>query len=75
MDGAGVIAAATFTSPSKQNGVFLIDAATGKILNTIHLGNSADFAQPVFADRYLFVASQGKGLQAFDVPGTSAGGH
>jgi outer membrane protein assembly factor BamB len=67
MDGAGVIAAATYGSSS--NGVFLINAATGALLNTIHYAKSATFGQPVFADNYLFVASKGKGLIAYNVAG------
>jgi outer membrane protein assembly factor BamB len=67
MDGAGVLAAASFTSTTSQNGVFLIDAATGQILNTLSYGTSSTFAQPVFADNYLFVASTRLGLTAYKV--------
>jgi outer membrane protein assembly factor BamB len=67
MDGAGVIAAATFGSSTGHNGVFLIDAATGKILKTLAYAKSDTFAQPVFADGYLIVASTGRALQAYAV--------
>jgi outer membrane protein assembly factor BamB len=65
MDGAGVIAAATYGSTTGQNGVFLIDASTGQLLKTLMYGNSNTFAQPVFADGDLIVASTGRALQAY----------
>jgi outer membrane protein assembly factor BamB len=67
LDGAGVLAAASFTSTTKENGVFLIDAATGQILKTVSYATSNTFAQPVFADNYLFVASTAHGLTAYKV--------
>jgi outer membrane protein assembly factor BamB len=67
MDGAGVIAAATYGSSSGQNGVFLIDSSTGQILKTVSYGTAQTFGQPVFADRYLFVASRGNGLRVYTV--------
>ena len=46
------------------------NAATGQKLKTISYGSSGTFAQPVFADGYLFTASQGPlGLQAYTVRG------
>jgi outer membrane protein assembly factor BamB len=68
MDGAGVIAAASFGSTTGQNGVFLIDASTGQILKTISYAKSSTFGQPVFADNYLLVASTGQGLKAYKAP-------
>jgi polyvinyl alcohol dehydrogenase (cytochrome) len=68
MDGAGVIAAASFGSTTGQNGVFLINAATGKILKTISYGASNTFGQPVFADSYLLVASTSQALKAYKAP-------
>ncbi len=65
MDGAGVIAAASYGSTTGHNGVFLIDAATGAILKTISYAKSLTFGQPVFADGYLLVASTQRGLQAY----------
>ena len=65
MDGSGVIAAATYGSTTSQNGLFLIDAATGQILKTISYSAAQTFGQPVFADRYLLVASRGNGLRAY----------
>lgn len=67
MDGAGVIAATSYGSSTNQNGVWLINAASGKILKTITLTKSDTFGQPVFADNYLFVASTLDGLRAYDV--------
>jgi polyvinyl alcohol dehydrogenase (cytochrome) len=67
MDGAGVIAAQSYGSTTNQNGVWLIDAATGQILNTISLTKSNTFGQPVFADNYLFIASTSDGLRAYTV--------
>lgn len=69
MDGSGVIAAASYGSGSSTNGVYLINSTNGAILHTIAYGKSATFGQPVFADNYLFVASEGKGLIAYNVPG------
>lgn len=67
LDGAGVLAAATYGSTTGRNGVYLIDASTGAILRTITYGTAQTFGQPVFADRYLLVASQGLGLRAYTV--------
>lgn len=66
MDGAGVIAAASYGSTT-NNRIFLIDAATGHILKTIPYGLSKTFGQPVFADSYLFIASMNRGLRAYHV--------
>ena len=70
IDGAGVIAASSYGSRGGENALWLINAANGQILNTISYGSSSTFAQPVFADGYLFTASQGPlGLQAYTVGG------
>ena len=68
MDGAGVIAAGTYGSTTGQNGVFLLDASTGAIVKTLSYNTAQTFGQPVFADRYLLIASQGHGLRAYTVP-------
>lgn len=66
INGAGVLAASSYGSRGGTNALWLINAATGKILKTISYGTSSTFAQPVFADGYLFTASQGSlGLQAY----------
>jgi len=70
MDGAGVIAASSYGARGGQNGLWLINAANGQILKSISYGASSTFAQPVFADNYLFTASQGAlGLQAYTAGG------
>lgn len=70
VDGGGVIAASSYGSRGGQNALWLINATTGQIIKTISYGSSSTFAQPVFADGYLFTASQGPlGLQAYTVRG------
>ena len=60
----------SFGSRGGQNALWLISAASGQILRTISYGSSSTFAQPVFADRYLFTASQGPlGLRAYTAGG------
>jgi outer membrane protein assembly factor BamB len=56
-NGAGVIAAAThdFIPSGLTNQTYLLDADTGAVLATI--ANGKEFAQPVFADQYLFLTS------------------
>jgi outer membrane protein assembly factor BamB len=68
LDGAGVIAVATIGYDT-TNADYLIDAATGAILATLDDGNSPQFAQPVFADGYLFAATETDGLIAYKLPG------
>jgi outer membrane protein assembly factor BamB len=67
MDGAGVIAAGTYRSGVSKNGVFLLNASNGKLLKTIASGSTSVFAQPVFADNYLLVAT-GVSLTAYKAP-------
>jgi outer membrane protein assembly factor BamB len=70
IDGAGVLAVASYGSRGGTNALWLINAATGQILNTISYGTSSTFAQPVFADGFLLTASQGAlGLQAYTAGG------
>lgn len=68
MDGAGVIVAATYGSTTGQNGVFVMNASSGAILKSFLYNTAQTFGQPVFADRSLFVASQGLGLRAYTIP-------
>jgi polyvinyl alcohol dehydrogenase (cytochrome) len=59
INAAGVIAASTYDlSSGATNGTYLIDAATGTILNT--LVHAAAFPQPVFVGSNLIVATQSK---------------
>ena len=68
MDGAGVIAASSFGSSTGRNGLFLINAANGKLLTTVPYGKTPSFGQPVFADNRLIVATAGGlGLRAYTV--------
>lgn len=56
-DGAGVIAAATYSRANGHPlGVYLVDAATGAVLDFITTGAHV-FAQPVFVGNDLIVAS------------------
>jgi polyvinyl alcohol dehydrogenase (cytochrome) len=66
MDGGGVIAAITY-GVKRANTLYLIEASTGKILRELPLGPSANFAQPVFADNWLFIATREFGLRAYQV--------
>ena len=66
LNGAGVLAAATYTCPKGAlPGAYLINATTGAILKTLPVGSSRIFGQPVFAQGYLFVATTDDGLYAF----------
>jgi polyvinyl alcohol dehydrogenase (cytochrome) len=70
VDGAGVLAASSYGSRGGANALWLINTANGQILKTVSYGTSSTFAQPVFADGYLFTASQGPlGLQAYTAGG------
>jgi outer membrane protein assembly factor BamB len=62
LDASGVIAASTY-GPGTTNGTYLINAATGAILKLIGLGK--EFSQPVFADAYLILATQGGGINVY----------
>jgi outer membrane protein assembly factor BamB len=55
MDGGGVLAVGTYGTASTPNAIYLIDAATGKIIRTLAKG--ADFAQSAFSGNWLFTAN------------------
>ncbi|HUC56149.1 MAG TPA: PQQ-binding-like beta-propeller repeat protein [Streptosporangiaceae bacterium] len=63
LDGAGVMAVGTYDTSKVPNAVYLINAATGKILRTLLTGGY-DFAQSAFAQGRLYVANT-NGLYAF----------
>jgi len=66
LDSAGVLAAGTYSCPASATpGGYLINAATGAILTTLPTGSSRIFAQPVFAQGTLFVATETNGLYDF----------
>ena len=65
MDGGGVIAVGTDTTA--QDGVYLINAATGAIIERLASGST--FAQSVFAEDRIFTATS-YGVSAWGLPGT-----
>jgi outer membrane protein assembly factor BamB len=66
LDGAGVLSVATIGSGTgATNADYLLNASTGSVLATLNNGNSPQFAQPVFADGYLFDATDTAGLTAY----------
>ncbi len=69
LDGSGVLAVGTFGEGASQpNTEYLLNPSTGAILAKIGDGDSPQFAQPVFADGYLFIATQTAGLYAYELP-------
>lgn len=56
LNGSGVIAAASYDQSTTANGAWLLDAATGQILRTFQT-NALEFAQPMFAGRYLLLGN------------------
>ena len=66
VDGSGVIAAALYTNVA-TNGVYLINSADGSIIRFIALAK--EFAQPVYAGAFLFLAVQGGTLTVYKPPG------
>src|SRR5262249_44785484 len=70
-DGAGLVAAPTFSAPTGQVGVYLLDGATGTIVDFIPTPQSNLFGQPVFAGKDLLVpAGTDLGLTAYEVTRT-----
>jgi outer membrane protein assembly factor BamB len=65
LNGAGVIAVATFDGLSTANGTYFVNAATGAVLGHISLNNAKEFAQPVFADKYVLLGQVNQGLNAY----------
>src|SRR5450631_3202571 len=61
MDAAGVIAASTYGGTT--NGTYLLNATSGAVLKAIGLGK--EFSQPVFADGFLILATQGGGINVY----------
>lgn len=68
MDGGGVLAVGTYDYNPTPNATYVIDAADGKILRKLAVGQ--DFAQSVFAENWLFTANE-NGVYAW---GTGRGG-
>jgi hypothetical protein len=63
-NGSGVLAVGSWDYTGAPNRIWLVNASNGDILKTINV-NSATFGQQVFADAYLLVPSQKKGLFAY----------
>jgi outer membrane protein assembly factor BamB len=61
LDGSGVLAV---PSDTKGGSTYLFDASTGTLLATVTT-NSQEFAQPVYAGPYLFLATAQSGLIAY----------
>ena len=66
VDGAGLLAVGTYDTSTKPNAVYLINAATGRIVRTLRTGGF-DFAQSVFAEGHLFTAND-NGVFAWGLP-------
>jgi len=65
-DGSGVVAVPNYGDGSRATfGVFLVKELDGLLLASLDTEGSAVFAQPVFADGYLLVATIASGLIAF----------
>ncbi|MEA2579474.1 MAG: hypothetical protein QOE83_366 [Actinomycetota bacterium] len=68
LSGGGVIAAGTYNSAGSANRIYLLSAADGSVVNSIPESSSV-FAQPVFADTHLFVATSAGTLTSFSAVG------
>jgi outer membrane protein assembly factor BamB len=67
-DGGGVVAAQTFTSTDNRLGVYLLSAATGKVLRFIGTGLLHLFGQAVYTRNDMIIGAGGSfGMQAFHV--------
>ncbi|MGI8430748.1 MAG: PQQ-binding-like beta-propeller repeat protein, partial [Chthoniobacterales bacterium] len=67
MSAGGVIVAATYNQATPTaNAVYLLNASDGSIVNTIP-ADAPIFAQPVFADTHLFIATTAGVLTAYSV--------
>jgi outer membrane protein assembly factor BamB len=69
LDGAGVLAVGTYADGSDPQADYLLNPSTGAIIATVSNGDSSQFAQPVFADNYLFIATESAGLYAYQPAG------
>jgi outer membrane protein assembly factor BamB len=68
LDGGGVIAIGTYVNPSTANGLYLVQASNGHVLRKIITNKSTVFAQAVFADNYLVIATAGgAGLMVYRI--------
>ena len=68
LNGAGVLAVATFDSSlDVTNAAYLLRASTGAVLRRLDTGGALEFAQPVFVNRYVLLATT-NGLLAYKLP-------
>ncbi|MGZ4430462.1 MAG: outer membrane protein assembly factor BamB family protein [Gaiellales bacterium] len=66
INGSGVLAVPAWqANPAANQGVYLVEAENGKLLRLLSQKESQVFSQPVFAGRFLLVASLNKGLVAY----------
>jgi outer membrane protein assembly factor BamB len=66
MNGNGILAVSTYDTSGAQYASYFVDAATGQVLRTIPtINNYYSFAQPVFADNYVFLTSVRGGIYAY----------
>lgn len=66
MNGAGILAVPPWDIlASSDNACYLVDSATGAILGSVSTGSNIEFAQPVFAGKFLLVGSVDNGLYAY----------
>ena len=69
LDAAGVLAVGTYRCTSSNTpGAYLVSGATGGILKTLAVASGKVFAQPVFAQDAVFVATESSGLYEFTSP-------
>lgn len=66
LDGAGLLAVGTYDTSSRPNAVYLINAATGRIVRTLRVGG-VNFAQSVFAEGRIYTAND-QGVSAWGLP-------
>jgi polyvinyl alcohol dehydrogenase (cytochrome) len=66
LNAAAVIAAPIFESDASLSGTYLLNAGDGSILR--FLAGGSQFAQPTFAGKFLFTASQNGAVVAWKVP-------
>ncbi len=66
MNGNGILAVSTYDTSGAPNATYFVDSTTGKILYTMPTPhNYATFAQPVFADGYVFLAPLTGGMTVY----------
>ncbi len=67
-----MLAVGTYADGSDPQADYLLNPSTGAILATVSNGDSPQFAQPVFADQYLFITTDTAGLYAYAPSGSGA---